>query len=145
MSLPITVDDITAQIKLVRDIREFKAQASIPVKEANAEQDQAEARLIELLNDSGLKTLKTEFGKATVVQKSSVKIPETPEDMMRFLDYVKEHDPDLYRTKVCMKSTDINAYYEMKLEEAKASGADDLEIPGVGAISFRETLSFTKA
>ena len=69
---------------------------------------------------------------------------KAPEGMIKFLDYVKEHDPDLYFSKVCMKSADINKYYELKLEEAVALGKDDVEIPGVGGISFRETLSFTK-
>ncbi len=135
---------LVEQIKKIRDLRNKKSELQAPVKEITEEQTQAEAQMILLLNEAGLKTLKTEFGKATVVQTPSVRIPETPEDMIKFLDYVKEHDPDLYFSKVCMKSADINKYYELKLEEAVALGKDDVEIPGVGGISFRETLSFTK-
>jgi len=135
---------LVEQIKKIRDLRNKKSELQAPVKEITEEQTQAEAQMILLLNEAGLKTLKTEFGKATVVQTPSVRIPETPEDMIKFLDYVKEHDTDLYFSKVCMKSADINKYYELKLEEAVALGKDDVEIPGVGGISFRETLSFTK-
>ncbi len=141
----ITVDTIAEQIKLVRDLRAKKTELNVPVKETNEAQKTAEARLIELLNESNLKTLKTEFGKATVVLKPSVKIPETPEAMMEFLDYVELNDPEVYKATVCMKSTDINEYYDMKEEQARTLGLDDLEIPGIGGLSYRETLSFTQA
>jgi len=143
-SQQVTVNQITAQIRVLRDLRIRKAELAKPVKEVQDQDKSCQARLIELLNTSGLKTLKTEFGKATVVQTPSVRIPETPDDMEIFLNFVKEHDPDIFKAKVCMKSADINEYYEMKLEEARAAGKD-LEVPGIGGESFRETLSFTKA
>ncbi len=132
------------QIKLVRDLRSEKSELSAPVKVVGEKLDLAEAKLIELLNEAGLKSLPTEFGRATVVVKSSVRIPETPPQMIEFLEYVKSNDPELYANTVCMKSTDVNKYYELKLEEARAKGLDDLVIPGINGLSFRETLSLTK-
>jgi hypothetical protein len=140
----VSAKEIAAEIAHLRDIRTKKAELKKPVKELDEQETKTEASIIAMLESSNLKTLTAEAGRATIVLKGSWRIPQTPEEMNAFLEFVKARDPELYFNCVCFKSTDVQKFCEMIFEEDQKRGEDTV-VPGVGPETYRKTLSFTKA
>jgi hypothetical protein len=139
----VTVDDLIKQMAMLRQLREEEARWSAEKTAASARVEQAEKKMVELLELSGLKNFKGPDGTVYISYRTSVKTPKTPDDRAAFFEYLKSRG--LYDQMITVNSQTLNSFYKSEIEEAQGRGQPDFEIPGLSEVTVEPRLGFRKA
>ena len=138
----VTTEELNEQARKIAFLRAHESNAHQAKKVISDELEACEARMIEMLTESNLKTYKSEAGTATVVARSSVKLPQSPEDIAALAEYARSRHR--YDQLFKPNSQSLNSFWREEFEEAQAKGASDYNMPGVGGVTLNLSLSFTK-
>ncbi len=92
-----------------------------------------ERRILQGLQDLDKKKHVSAMGTISRTSRTSVKIPQTPEDKEKLFAWIKEQwgDEGFY-AHVSVNSQTLNALYNREYEKAREDGNMDFSIPGVG-------------
>lgn len=144
---PVTVEDlekIGQELKAKRE--EVKKKKDI-YSAAQTELDRLENNATAMLKTAGKKTYISEFGRLTRVEQFRVKLPQSPEDWNKFLEYAKERG--VYDELITVNSNELNSFYMQEWDNVKKNGSPEdalsFSIPGIEEPKVRETISFTKS
>ncbi len=136
----ITVAEMNKQLEKIRELRQKEAVIANEKKMVTNELELEEGRMIDMLERSGLNSYKGPHGQAIITAKTSVKIPRSSEDREAFFNYLKELE--LYDSMIGVNSQTLNSFYKSQFEAAKERGDIDFQIPGIGEVELRKSLSF---
>ena len=142
----VSIDQMDDAVKKLREAKEEKSKAKAIYDTAQSAYAEAEARVMSLMEHSGKKTYIAEgFGRVTIKEELSVRVPRTPEQKQAFFDWVKNNmGEDAYYAYMSVNSRSLNSLYKQKAEEYGDKG-EVLEIDGLESPSSFTKLSFTKA
>jgi hypothetical protein len=87
------------------------------------------------------------LGTAYLTTKSSVKVPGSIKEKVKFFDYLKQIGNDVFLSMATVNSSTLNSWYNAKMEEAAERAKEQgtviqFEVPGIEAPTMRETLGF---
>lgn len=101
-----------------------------------------EKKLLTIMRDSGFERIDSRSCSASVMQKTSVRIPHTKEQKEIFFDWLKEKE--IFWEKVNINSQSLNSLYKTELEIAKENGISNFNLPGITEVSDYYELSLRK-
>lgn len=133
--------DLNVQAEKIATLRAEEAQAAFVKKRITEQLEQAEAKMLSMLEDSGLKSYRAPAGNCVITHRTSVRTPKTPEDRKAFFDYLKSKG--IFDAMIGVNSATLNSYYKEEFEVASREGRV-LEIPGLTEITVDAILSFRK-
>lgn len=139
----ITIDDMKAQVALIDKLRREEDEVRKIHKNATSKTEEAEARMLAMLEASNLKNFRSDDGLVSVGYRTSVRTPKTPEDRKALFDYLQKIG--VYDQMITVNSQTLNSFYKEELEKAKEAGADDFEIPGLNEVTIAPILSFRRS
>lgn len=122
------------------ELRELKK----PVADVEAQIDEIEQRLIEILEANKMKKLETPSGLIERKESYQVNLPQTIEEQEAYFNYWIDNN---MKYMLSVNSNTLKSYYNKKvkaLEDAGETPDFDNIVPGVKKPSIRVTLSFTK-
>lgn len=142
----ISIKEMELELTELKSLKEKYKKANDAAKEANAQMKEQEAKIIDMLKASGQKTfIAGGIGRATLVDKLSVKTPKSIDEKRALFNWIKdnlgEETRDAYMT---VSSASLNKFYQEQNDLAAARG-EVLEIDGLEPPSSVTTLSFKKA
>lgn len=134
--------------KMVADLRELKHtlnEAKAVEKTARTAYLGQEKRVMEALTQIGKDSYVGNEGRVTRVRKLAVRVPATIEDRLKFFSWLErtqgQEVADAYKS---VNSQALNSLYN-NLTEQYAERGEVLDIEGLDAPTYRESLSFRKA
>ncbi len=143
--MSISLSDFNALVdrsfQLTQEIDHLEATTMKPLKKALADADR---QILQALTDHGLKNFKSSEGLVSLVRKSSVTTPKTPEEKQAFDAWLQAKGEDWKWSYTSYNSASINALYKQEFEKAKEEGDFDFAIPGIGEPTFSEHISRRK-
>ena len=141
---PVNIQQIT---KLVESLKEAKNDYDAKKAEAtNAEKFYKGLRMdvLAILKAAGQSKFFAEgIGTVSVTQKLSVTVPKTHEEKNEMLQFFAAQGQDVFLTYATVNSMSLNSYYKLQTEEYAKKG-ETFSIPGVGAPTMMENISFRK-
>lgn len=138
-----TIDEMNKICEEISGLRTHVAEIGKEKKHAQLELDEKEAQLLQWMQDAGMHSYASPAGKFGLSARTSVKTPKTPDDRAAFFTWLRERG--LFDQMITVNSQTLNALYKNELEQAQASGADDVTIPGINEIKINTILSFRRA
>lgn len=138
----ISTDDLNSKAEQIAQLRTEEAQAGAVKKAISEQLEKAELQMIEMLIAADLKTYPAPAGKCTVTYRTSVKLPQSPEDKEALANYCREKNK--YDLVFKANSQSLNSFWKEEFELAQEAGADDFKMPGVDGITITPNLSFTR-
>lgn len=102
-----------------------------------------EAAILEALQDNGLQNYRSPHGLVSVTSKTSVRLPQTPEDKEAFYNYLKSRG--IFDTMISVNSMTLNSWYKAEFANAIAEGNEDFKIAGLNEVTITPQLSLRKA
>lgn len=140
---PVTIQQFNSLVKTMTEKRGEVEQLKAQLSEKNAELEKLQAKAVEYLDGLGQNNFKTPFGTVYKVERSSVALPQTPEDREAFFAWLREKQ--LFDQTISVHSAKLNALYKAELEAAEARGEGfDFKIPGIKEPQTFVTLGFRK-
>lgn len=132
---------IEVQMRRVTDLRDQENAITAQRKPISEALELEENKLLDILQELGLKSYRTSLGLVTVSYRSSVKLPQSTEDWDKLLKYVRDMDrAHLIR----LSSSDLNSMYKADLADAIDSGNAAFQIPGVSEVTMKPILSLRR-
>jgi len=139
----MTIEELNKQVELIAKLRLEEEQASQVKKVATNILEQAEARMLEMLQEAGLTSYRDPIGRQVVLAfRTSVQTPKTDEAKAQFYGWLKEKG--MYDAMISVNSQKLNALYKSELEEARDRGDQDFAIPGITEVKIAPQLSFRR-
>jgi Lon protease-like protein len=139
----IAVETLNQQAEIIDRLRTEEAQAQAVKKAISEQLEVAEKTMIELLVAADLKTYPAPAGKCTVTYRTSVKLPQTPEEKEALAEYCRAKGK--YEMVFKPNSQSLNSFWKEEFDAAAEAGADDFQMPGVSGITITPNLSFTRS
>lgn len=90
---------------------------------------------------AGIERFDGELAAVTMKEKTSVKVPKSPEDKAAFFGYLREQG--VFDDLATVNSATLNSWYRAELEVRRASGKSE-EVPGLGSVTSYYDLSVRK-
>jgi hypothetical protein len=137
-----TVESLKSQTELIRELRKQETETSDLKKSITKQVEEAELKMVSLLNESGLKNFRCDAGLVSLAERLSVKTPKSPEDREAFFSYLR--DKGLFDQMISVNSATLNSFYKNEFEAAKERGDDDFKIPGINEETMTVILSYRK-
>lgn len=119
---------------------EERAQAA---KEARAEFDIVEDKIMKALEEAQKTSYKSELGTYTIQSVPTVKVASTIEEKKQLFQYLRKLGEDVYMSMLNVNSTTLNSWYKKVKEDAGSPAG--FAIPGVKESGDRVTLRFFAA
>ena len=136
----ITVEDLDNQAELVKIRQDVYKAASTAKSEAHAELEIEKYKLMDMLEETGKTSWKTEgIGSFSVSESVSPKLTSDPMEKEQFFEWLSAKGKDFYVTHVGVNSNTLKSMVKNELEMNP-----DIEIPGVDITNKRKTLSIRK-
>jgi hypothetical protein len=133
------IEDLNSLVKEYADLRKKYQDAYAESSHLKAKSDEAKYKLIEILNESSLPNYAVEgIGKISVVNKYAVKVPKSPDDRKKMLDYFTSKG-DESTMLLTVHSQTLRSLYN-----AEKENDPNFSIPGVGEPVLEQNLSFRK-
>lgn len=140
--MSITIEQMNEQVATIAALRAEEEQASRAKKEVTERLEAAEARMLEMLTDSGMTNYRSPLGLVTVAFRTSVKTPKTPAEKELFHNWLRAQG--LYDQLISVNSQTLNSLYKSELEKAKERGDTDFAIPGIDGVTIAPQLRFSR-
>ncbi len=137
------ISKFTEQTKKIADLRILEAEKASDKKKVTEELEIAEKEMISMLTEANLPSFKSEYGNVFISHRLSVKTPKTPEDRAVFFNYLRLEG--VFDSMITVNSATLNSFYKAQIEEAKARGEDDFEIPGLTEVTVEQNLAFRRS
>ncbi len=141
--MAVLVDDMRAQVARIKELRDLETEINNTKKALTAQLDEAEGKMMAMLEESQLKNFKSEIGTVSVTHRLSVTTPKLPEDRAAFFEFLKTRQ--LFDQMITVNSQTLNSFYKAEFEEAAKRGEDDFKIPGISGETITPILSFRRA
>ena len=139
----VTTKELNDLSEKIDGLRRQESEASYVKKNITVELEDAEAKMLELLEKAGLKNYRSPHGLASISFRTSVRVPADPEAKQKFFDYLKgEGDFD---NLITVNSQTLNSYFKEKQALAISLGKEEFSIPGIDHVNVTPILSFRKA
>jgi len=124
------------------DLREDKARLNAQLKEINEAEATIEAKILTFLDEAGLQSFDGARGKVSVVNRFTVKVPQSIDDKQALFKYLQARK--IFYELVSVNSQTLNSFYKQEMEIAKGEGNIDFKIPGIGEPGVKQSISFRK-
>jgi hypothetical protein len=131
--------------ELHRDLVGLQRQADaleVEHKKKSAEVEELKRKILQALEDQGLKSVKTPVGMLVRTTRFSVKLPSEPTDKEKFYEHLKANGA--YEALRTVNYQALNSWYKQEMEAAKERGDLDFEIPGLAPPSSVDLLQVRK-
>lgn len=142
----ITVAQLEQAAKNIFDLRAEVDQDKNALKAKQEVLDTLEAETLDLLKAAKLDKFVASVGTVGRSARSWVTLPQTLEDKLRLLDWLKANGR--YEEYVTVNSNSINSLFQEEWDKVKQydpEAAMDFRIPGLSEPKLKEQLRFTKA
>lgn len=123
--------------------RAQKKEAEARVKDIETEISKRANKIIEFLTEYGMKNFDGPFGKVSVMNRYSVRQPNTPENKEAFYNYLKEKGD--FDHLISVNSRTLQSYVKHEIEAQKQEGNFDFVPPGLEKPEIVQTISLRKA
>lgn len=142
----ISLKEMDAAVKHVRDLRDAYKAASALSNAAHAELKTAEMHLINMLTEADKDVYIVDgVGRVRVSREMSIQTPKTPQDKVAFFAWLaRTKGQDVADAYMSINANSLNALYNELTAEA-ASRGEILMPEGLGEPIERVSLSLTKA
>lgn len=139
----VTLDTLNKLGLELKSLKETKDYYKKRIDQLNAGIKTHEIQIIAYLEASNMDRYHVpEFGTLSIRRRLSYKVPKEPYERERFFTYLRAKG--IYQDMVTVHSQTLNSWANKELEIAKAGGASDFEIPGLGEPTLYESLGVTK-
>jgi len=140
----VTLGDLEAVCRECYEIKSKIEELKDQESELNDELKKKQEKIILILENHKKDNYESAYGKVIVVERSSVRIPSSPEEKEAFFNYLKERG--LFESMVNINSQTLNAFYKKEEEIALTVHKNiDFKIPGISAPKYTKTLTMNKA
>lgn len=141
----VTTDELKAASLELRAAKTIYDDIKKKSNDAYAEYQQAQKKVMDLMEQADLRTFITDAGRITLKSKMSVRTPKTVEQKEAVFGWINENlGPDALSAYQTINSQTLNSLYN-QLNEQYAAEGKQLNIPGLEAPIESTILSFTKA
>lgn len=140
--MAVTTDDFKAQVATIKELRLAEDIISGQKKEASRMVEEAETKMLAMLEEAGLDSFRCELGNVGRTIRLSIKTPKSPEDRAAFFGYIKSKG--LFDDMITVHSATLNSFYKDEFDQAKARGDADFKIPGLLEETMTPILWFRK-
>lgn len=106
------------------------------------EKKENEAKIINLLNEFKMPSIKNEFGNFIISNRFTVQTPKTPEEKSAFFSYLKELG--IFDELISVNSQTLNGWYRQEMDAALDRGEVNFMVPGIAEPKMVQTLSLRK-
>ncbi len=138
----VTVVELNGLVEELAKQRAVCAEIDGKLKEENKKKMILESKCVAYLKELKMDSHRTPIGTMYVIEKWTVKTPQSDEEKKAFFDWCTELG--IYYKYASVNSQSLNSLYKEQAEEAKARG-EFLNMPGIGSPSLHESLGFRKA
>lgn len=137
----VTTQELDDAVKTLSALRKEHDELKSKASEKWEQCEEAEAKLLELLEASGKKTYGVDgVGKVTLVSKTSITVPKDLEQKKKVFEWIKEKFGDdgllAYQT---INFQSLNSLYNKTIEEAMERGTE-IDVSAFGLPSVYKTL-----
>lgn len=146
-----TADEISIEDmdKLVVQYTEMRADYEAKKKvstEAHKEMEKAKALVIQALIACKKSTYSVDgIGRVSKVAKEKITVPKTLDDKLKLFEYIaSKHGAEFLTSMQSVNYNTLNSFYKEELESIEGPQKAEFVLPGVGAPTVEESLSFTK-
>lgn len=132
------MDEAVAEVRKLR--KEYEEKKAL-VSEVNSRLEEAEGKIIKMLEASGKTKYEAEgVGLVSVSIRESYKTPKTVEDKTKLFNWIKEtHGPEALMGLVSINSQTLNSFAKKEIENNPGLNIPGLEVPSVSTVlSFRD-------
>lgn len=140
---PETLHQVREKIEEIFRYRRMIDDAKEGLMQMQGELRSLQEQVLNTLQAAGLEKFSTPVGTVSVREKTSVRIPKTPEDRKAFFDYLRERN--LFDDMISVNSMTLNSWFNREREIAEEDGIYDFRVPGLNEVSTYYELSTRKA
>lgn len=138
----ITLKELAGLCIKMRDLRTDKKVLDDQIKEINSELKKVETKILENLDEYGMKNFSGDWGTVSRTRRYSVKQPGTPAEKGKFFDYLR--DQGVFEDLVSVNSRTLCSFVKQEIESKKEDGIDDFVPPGLNSPEIIETITLRK-
>lgn len=140
--MSVTIEELEFVASKIAELRADAEEKARIKKEADAEVDKIEARMLELLEQAEKTSYDSRVGRFNVRVKESIKIPADEKSKTDFFTYLKGQG--IFEQMVSVHSATLNSWYQQEMDAALGRGELEFRVPGLGEPTPRITLAFTR-
>lgn len=140
MSTEVTVEELDALIKTLKDLRSEKEDKELSLKETNKKIMELEAKCTKFLNDLKRDSYSSPEGTISIRRSFRVAVPSSLEEKTAFFSYLNEKG--IFFDLVTVNSQTLNSFYRKELENAEDPMS--FSIPGIGQSKLYESVNFRR-
>ena len=141
----VSLEEMSAMIKHMREMQGKYDKANDIKKELGKDLNGLKDLIVQTLQAAKLKNFKVPgLGTAGIKTKYSVKVPVTVEDKKKVFKFIaKRCGQDVLDEYLCIKSGDLNDFYNAEAEIAASSG-NEFDMPGVEEPTAKNSMAWYK-
>jgi len=138
----VTLKELTFLCKMMKGYRESKKEAEDKVKEITKRLRDVEHKVLNYLEEYGMKNFSSEYGTVIRSKRYSVRQPQTPENREAFFGYLKEQG--VFDELISVNSRTLTSWVRQEIEAKKDEGDCDFVPPGLDKPEITEQISLRK-
>lgn len=142
----VSIKQMDAEIQKLRALRTDYEEKNKIKQEADRLYKEQQIKVLSMMEKSGKETYICEgVGRVSIRNKMAVRVPQTPEDKVKFFDWVRKNlgeEAAVHYQSV--NSQSLNRLYNDLLEQYADRG-EVLDIEGIEPPQLRQDLSFTRS
>lgn len=138
----VDVREVNKLCERAFQIRDKKSELKLHEKSYNLELDDIKEKLLNIFNEAKLDGFDATHGRVSLKNYFGVKTPKTVEEKRAFAKYLQEKK--IFWEMISFNSSQLNSFYDKEMEIAKEQGNVDFAIPGIGAPTHSQDVTFRK-
>lgn len=138
----LKVEELKALAEELRMLDDEAKTMKAELEEKHKEIARKEMKCVEYLNELGLDTFETPLVKLTPGERSSYKLPSSPEEKEALFNHLR--NKGLFEGMVSINYNTLNSWAKEEYDNAKKKGDIFFTIPGLGAPTISPKLYMTK-
>lgn len=139
----VTVKELSELCSSMKELREEKSGLEKEVKAINTKLTDIQAKILNYLDEYGMKNFSGDFGTVIRSKKYSVRQPGSPEAKEAFYDYLKKQG--IFEELISVNSRTLASWVKKEIEAKKEEGIYDFVPPGIDTPETIETISLRKS
>lgn len=139
----VTLKKLQEMCKEYREKKEEKKKLEDEAGKLHKEAAGIQAKILQYMEEYGMKSVTGDFGQITRRRNYSVKQPNTPEKREQFFDYLKSQG--IFDEMISINSRTLASYVRQEIEAKKEEGDLGFVPPGIDTPEVVETISLKKS
>ena len=141
--IELTIKELNRLCTEFREIKEKKAELEKEISSLNAQNGGIQNKILETLEEFGMKNFTGDFGTVSQKKNYSVKHPKDPFQKTAFFNYLKEDG--VFEEMVTVNSRTFTSWVKKEIEAKEEEGLFGWCPPGVDAPEIIKTISLRKS